>query len=445
MTLEAQAQVKCPECGGSKLYRDGIRYLNDGSQAQRWLCRSCGYRFSQPKVNVNVSGKLNKTLNPGPNLLKSSIINRSFAFQERADDSSFSGRKDVGSHELTMLGKGLNSFPSYSRNRQVCVSDKEAKNLTQETELKTVPGDIQQSQQDLKGKLVQYSFYLEKQGYALETVRTNNGSLRALQLRNADLLNPESVKETLAKEQKWSQNRRRNVINAYTLFLKVCGMPAWEKPKTNVVRKIPFIPNEAEIDALIAGAPTSVATFLQLLKETAMRSGEATRLQWKDTDLEKRLITLNEPEKGSLPRQWNHLSQKLIDMLNAMPRNDVKVFGSYTLNSLKAMLCRTRRRMATKLRNPRLLGIHFHTLRHWKATMEYHKTKDLLHVMAFLGHKKSDNTLLYVQLDQSLFSDTLDEFTVKTAETPEEAAKLIEVGFQLADTINGIHLYRKRK
>jgi len=196
---------------------------------------------------------------------------------------------------------------------------------------------------------------------------------------------------------------------------------------------------------LIAGSSTSVATFLELLKQTAMRSGEAVRLQWKDTDLERRLITLNEPEKGSLPRQWNNLSQKLIDMLNAMPRNDTRVFGSYTLNSLKAMFSRARKRVAVKLQNPRLLDIHFHTLRHWKATMEYHKTKDLLHVMAFLGHKKSDNTLLYVQLDQKLFNDAQDEFTVKTAKTPEEASKLIEVGFQLADTIDGIHLYRKRK
>ena len=64
---------------------------------------------------------------------------------------------------------------------------------------------------------------------------------------------------------------------------------------------------------------------------------------------------------------------------------------------------------------------------------------------AFLGHKKSDNTLSYVQLDQRLFNETQDEFVVKTARTPEEAAKLIEVSFQLEDTIDGIHLYRKRK
>jgi integrase len=129
-------------------------------------------------------------------------------------------------------------------------------------------------------------------------------------------------------------------------------MPAWEKPKTNIIRKIPFIPNEAEIDGLIAGSPTSVATFLELLKQTAMRSGEAIRLQWKDLDLEKRLITLNEPEKGSLPRQWNNLSQKLIDMLNAMPRNDVRVFGSYTLSSLKAMFSRAKKEWLPSYRTP---------------------------------------------------------------------------------------------
>lgn len=197
--------------------------------------------------------------------------------------------------------------------------------------------------------------------------------------------------------------------------------------------------------ALIAGAPTSVATFPQLLNETAMGSGEAIKLRWKDTDLENRLITLNEPEKGSLPRQWNNPSQKLMDMLNAMPRNYVRVFGSYTLSSLKAMFSRARKRMATKLQNPRLLDIHLHTLRHWKATMEYHKTKDLLHVMAFLGHKKCDNTLLYVQLDEKLFRDRDDQFTVKTVHNAEEAVKLGEIGFEPFDTIDGMHLYRKRK
>jgi integrase len=43
--------------------------------------------------------------------------------------------------------------------------------------------------------------------------------------------------------------------------------------------------------------------------------------------------------------------------------------------------------------NPRLLKITFHTFRHWKAAIEYHKTKDILHVMKILGHKNIKNTL----------------------------------------------------
>lgn len=315
--------------------------------------------------------------------------------------------------------------------------------MTPRTELKTVP-EVETQHQDIEGKLVEYAFFMEKQGYAKETIRTNDGCLRALQRRNADLLNPESVKEVLAREKSWSQNRKRNVINAVTLFYKVHHI-TWEKPKVNVVRKIPFIPSEQEIDSLIAGCPTRVATFLQLLKETAMRSGEAIKLQWKDLDLTRRLITLNTPEKGSLPRQWSNISQKLVDMLNALPRNDLRAFGPSTMYSIKATFNRSRRRLAQKLQNPRLLEIHFHTLRHWKATMEYHKTKDLLHVMAFLGHKKSDNTLLYVQLDKSLFKDSDDQFTIKTAHNAKEAGQLGEVGFEPFDVIDGIHLYRKRK
>jgi len=29
----------------------------------------------------------------------------------------------------------------------------------------------------------------------------------------------------------------------------------------------------------------------------------------------------------------------------------------------------------------RLSTHHFHTLRHWKATIEYHKTKNVVHIM----------------------------------------------------------------
>ncbi|MGP3705267.1 MAG: IS1/IS1595 family N-terminal zinc-binding domain-containing protein, partial [Candidatus Bathyarchaeota archaeon] len=37
----------CPECGSNAVVRDGLRYLSNGESVQRWLCKNCGYRFSQ--------------------------------------------------------------------------------------------------------------------------------------------------------------------------------------------------------------------------------------------------------------------------------------------------------------------------------------------------------------------------------------------------------------
>lgn len=40
------AHIVCPECGSSKLYKDGLRYLSSGENIQRFLCYVCNYRFS---------------------------------------------------------------------------------------------------------------------------------------------------------------------------------------------------------------------------------------------------------------------------------------------------------------------------------------------------------------------------------------------------------------
>ena len=65
--------------------------------------------------------------------------------------------------------------------------------------------------------------------------------------------------------------------------------------------------------------------------------------------------------------------------------------------------------------------------------------------MAFLGHKKSDNTLQYAQLDQKLFQGMDDSFIIRAARDLEEAVKLGEVGFEPFVVMDGVQLFRKRK
>ncbi len=169
-------------------------------------------------------------------------------------------------------------------------------------------------EKDVEARLLEYLWWMRRQGYADETIRGYVLALKILAARGADLNSPDSVKEVIAR-QRWSGNRRRNVINAYSLFLKMVG-GHWEKPRCEVERKIPFIPAEEEIDALIAGSNRRLSVFLQLLKETAMRAGEAVRLEWADIDFDRHLITLNRPEKRSSPRVWR-VSDRLLMMLGA--------------------------------------------------------------------------------------------------------------------------------
>jgi len=164
-------------------------------------------------------------------------------------------------------------------------------------------------------------------------------------------------------------------------------------------------------------------------------------LRWSDIDFERKIVRIT-PEKGSRPRIIP-ISNKLLNMLNNLPRKSDKVWA--TLYSLKSSYYKARRYLVKKLQNPRLKQIGLHTFRHWKETMEYHKTKDILHVQQLLGHRQLKNTLIYINLEKALFQNINDEFHVRVAHNLDEACKLLEVGFEYVTDMNGAKLFRKRK
>ena len=290
---------------------------------------------------------------------------------------------------------------------------------------------------EVKGKLVGFLWWMKKEGYAESTTTRRVRLLKTLSKRSANLLDPESVKLTIAKQEGWSQTTKEHAVTAYTSFLKMHG-ETWHPPKYKRVGKLPFIPTETEIDQLIAGSNRKTAAFLQLLKETGMRCGEAWKLEWTDLDFENRTVRIT-PEKGGNPRILR-ISNKLVAMLKALPRDFPKPFKG-SLRHFARTFRRQRKRTANKLKNRRIMKITFHTLRHWKATMEYHRTKDILHVKQLLGHKSIQSTLIYIHLVN--FED--DQFTCKIAHTLQEAESLIEAGFDYVTDMDGVRLFRKRK
>jgi integrase len=381
--------LHCPQCGSKEHFKDGRRHLADGVAVQRFLCRSCGNRFSE-----------------GPSRKNQYSINS---------------------------GSYSNSIS------QVCAS-RSAKNLIEETQSTAQrEGTIA----DINGKAVEYAWWLKKQGYSEATIEGKSKLLKIMVKRGAVLFDPESIKDTIAK-QPWSLGRKANAVDSYSTFLKMIG-GKWQAPRYEGIHKIPFIPTENELDQIISGCSNRYSTFLQLLKETAARSGEAWQLRWTDLDPVTKTIRIT-PEKGSNPRIVR-LSQKLFNMLEAYPKNyGQNIFSNpnQSLDNYRDGFGDQRKRITHKLKNPRIQQITFHTFRHWKATMEYHKTKDILHVKHVLGHKRIENTLMYIQLAEELFKGEI-EYVSRVAKSEGEACLLMEAGFDFVCDFNGNKLFRKKK
>jgi hypothetical protein len=87
--------------------------------------------------------------------------------------------------------------------------------------------------------------------------------------------------------------------------------------------------------------------------------------------------------------------------------------------------------------------IHFHTLRHWKATDLYHRTKDLLYVQQFRGYKSVSNTLKYIQLSNACFNEDTEQYICKVASNVQDATELVELGFDYVTKMDGVKLFRK--
>lgn len=297
----------------------------------------------------------------------------------------------------------------------------------------TATGDISQYKQ-----ISELETWLRKNGIKNPTIVSKSKLLKQMVRRGIDLNDPEAVKEYISV-QKWCDGRKRNAVHAYSSLLKMKGL-TWDAPIYESIAKVPWIPQELEVDQLIAGTTHRTATFLQLLKETAMRPGEAWSLKWKDVDTESKNVIVT-PEKGSRSRRLK-ISDKLIAMLYRLPRKNDYVFGNGMLNHFSDCFRKQRKKIAYKLGNQRLLQISFKTLRHYKASMEYKRTHDIYHVKLMLGHVMIKNTEIYTHVIE--FPD--DEWISKTARTVEEAKALVEAGFEyVCTTIDGYMLFRIRK
>ena len=121
------------------------------------------------------------------------------------------------------------------------------------------------------------------------------------------------------------------------------------------------------------------------------------------------------------------MSQKLICMLKRLPNTSERVFGDISYVTMRNNLNDQKKRIAEKLQNPRISRIKCHTLRHWRASIAYHRGAKLIEIKEMLGHMTLKSTLVYTHL---MKHTEKDEYISRATRSVKGARALIESGFQ---------------
>ena len=406
----ASSQIpNCPSCGSGKVWRDGHRTLMFGEPIQRWSCRVCSYKFSDPE-DVKKAQDALKTAQ---------------AFESKI----------------------LKSNQGIVSTRQICVNNiKETKNLVAEqTGLLVVPQKREYDVQDLRGAVVEFLFWMQKEGRAEDTYEPYCYSLEFLINNGANLFEPESVKGILATTLKEkSKARKYNLVKAYRAFLNAYGIKA-TLPKFAPDRKLPYLPPEEHMDLLIASCNQEMAVLIQTLKETAARPCEALKILWDELDFVNKKIPINHPAKGSNARILD-MSEKLYGMLMNLPKDNRKKVFVYKNSASAGKTFRVmRKRAVKKLGIPELWKVHIYTFRYWRATVEFQQYQTEAAVMVLLGHKSTRYLWLYVQLAKIYFGGPRKYVSLWVYEREQES-RAVEQGFEYVRTDkDGASLYRKAK
>jgi len=289
---------------------------------------------------------------------------------------------------------------------------------------------------------------LKKLGRTEGTIRTVGKRLRYLS-KHCSLDDPEQVKKHIA-EKDCGSNFKRNLVDAYEHYVKAQGL-TWSKPFYQREERLTRVPTRENINKIISHARLKAAAFFSIIRDAGLRPIEVARLKVKDVDLENGVVHPTTAKGGSgramkLPASTvalikNYIAKRFLGLEDRIFATEKNQEPWKISKRARDGWIHIRDAVAEKLQEPELKLIRLYDLRHFYATMLYHKTKDILLVKRMLGHKNIEHTMIYTHLVN--FAE--DEWICKAAETVEEAQELIEAGFRFEVEMDGVKLFRKRK
>jgi integrase len=281
---------------------------------------------------------------------------------------------------------------------------------------------------------------MEQNNIAKTTINNTRKYLNKL-ATEANLDNPNEAKLHILQKQ-CSDGHKKILLNAYRRYAQYYTLP-FTMPKIQVRSRPIQVPTKEKVEALIDSCKAPMCIKLRLSAETGLRPIQVYSLKAKNIDTAQRLIYAESAKNGN--PVTSKVSTILINQLAEYIQNNRLQPEEKLFKGSQDDYCKHyrayRNRLAKKLHDPSLKTIRLYDLRHYYGTMEYHRTRDIVHVSRQLGHKNISTTMIYVHL----LNYENDEWTCKTAKTADEICKLVEAGFEKADEIDGLHLYRKRK
>ncbi len=443
ITAGASSQIPlCPDCGG-KAFRNGFSE-GFGVRVQRYLCRECGRRFSDPA-----------------DLARAAEAKQRFI----ADSLNFGGdyRVSIQVCDKNMV-EGSKNLDGETQQFESCVSQKEKLKDTSN------PGSI-----DLV--IADYKHYMQKERIVNDlTLSRYVVRLRRLATEfKVDLFNPDDFKTKLAFDpvmSSWSNCNKNSVCKAYTSFAKkYLHMEDVKIPRFEYKCPEYDVPSANHMELLYSMLSDQMRVFCYVLMATACRPIEALRMEWKDINFALKTIAVNHPAKHGRTRtiQLKGRFLKVLDMLADWKnkqydpvvvqwrgnRSPELVFTYKDTDAAGHNFRRARERAVRRLggpeKAPELMRITFYSNRHWRAVLERYLKGNSDAVANLLGENSDKYVQVYAPISERLYGNSKEFEPVEILETdPDYSEKMERYGREGYIEYNynrttGRHYLRKEK
>jgi len=317
----------------------------------------------------------------------------------------------------------------------------------------TTTQELKPIAQDVDARIANTLIRAQNDALKPATIRNIERSLRRL-ARHCNLLDPEDLKQYISKAltEKTIQNPTpRPVTNetknrwlfCYDKFCKYNGIK-WEKPYYKISEKVPLIPTPNDVQAVINNASKRYVTIFSILSEIACEPEELANVTRTDIDEQQGIIGIR-GTKGHASGNYP-LKPRISEMLRQYLAENPYDRPFPNSKAIRQVWIDTKKRAAKKLCNPRLLAIPCKNLRNYAGAQHYLRqpVRDPIDTMRYMRHKKLETTMHYLR---GIILDDDPQYTCRTGNTPQEAAALIENGFEYVTGTfqDGGKQFRKRK